>query len=137
MQRRRLITLAIVAVVVLVVGGWLWANSSVERWVEVSQTDMRLAVGASQQLTVALKYKPRFRTRGGARSVAGTIQLISFPSSLDVTPTSVVTSAAAPEAVVKVTALKAGEEELVFAASNTPAEQRSWETTSTRVVVTK
>ena len=129
-------TLAALGVVV-VLAGLAWANRGAEAWITVAPTQMQLAVGASQQVTVALKYKPRFRWRRSARSVAGTIQLISFPSAVDVAPTSVVTSAETPEAVLKVTGLREGREELILAASNRPADQRSWQTTSAVVVVTR
>jgi hypothetical protein len=134
--RRKPKTLAALAVVV-VLAGVAWANRGTETWITVAPAEMGVAVGASQQLTVALKYKPRFRTRGSARSIAGTIQLISFPSAVDVAPTSVVTSAQAPEAVLQVTGLREGREELILAASNRPADQRSWQTTSAVVVVTR
>ncbi len=127
-------TLALLAVVV-VLAGIAWMNRGTETWITVAPTEMSVSVGASQQLTVALKYKPRFLWRRSARSIAGTVQLISFPSAVDVAPTTVVTTEAAPEAVMKVTGLKAGVEELDLAASNRPADQRSWRTTSVRVVV--
>jgi hypothetical protein len=120
-----------------VVAGYAWFNRGTEAWITVAPTQMQLAVGASQELTVALKYKPRFLLRRNARSIAGTIQLISFPAAVDVAPTSVVTTGDAPEAKLKVTALREGGEELILAASNRPSDERSWQTTSVRVRVTR
>ena len=134
--RHRPKTLAALAVVV-VLGAWAWANRGTETWITVAPSDMSVAVGASQPLTVALKAKPRFRGKGSARSIAGTIQLISFPSAVDVAPTTLVTSGDAPEATLKVTGLREGQEELILAASNTPSDQRSWQTASAKVVVTR
>ena len=129
-------TLALLAVVVVLLG-FAWMNRATETWITVAPTEMSLAVAASQQLTVALKRKPPFLWRGAARSIAGTIQLISFPTAVDVAPTTVVTTEAAPEALMKVTGLRAGVEELDLAASNRPADQRSWRTGSVRVTVTR
>lgn len=129
--------LVVVVGAVVVLGGLAWANRAAETWITVAPTEMGITVGASQQVSVALKYKPPFRGRGSARSIAGTIQLISFPTAVDVAPTTVVTSTNAPEAMLKVTGLRPGQEELVLAASNTPTDQRSWQTTSVIVVVTR
>jgi hypothetical protein len=123
--------------VLVVLAGYAWVNRGTEAWITAAPTEMRLAVGASQELTVAFKYKPRFLIRRFARSTAGTIQLISFPTAVDVAPTSVVTTGAAPEAKLKVTGLREGGEELNLAASNRPTDGRSWQTTSVRVVVTR
>lgn len=127
----------VVAVAALALLGWAWANRGVETWIVVAPTDMQVAVGGSQEISVALKYKPRFRGRGSARSVASTVQVISFPTAVDIEPTKVETSAAAPEVKLKVTGLRPGREELVVAASNRPADQRSWQLTSVMVVVTR
>jgi hypothetical protein len=97
---------------------------------------MQVKVGGSQEISVALKYKPRFRGRGSARSVAATVQVVSFPTAVDIAPTKVETSATAPEVKLKVKGLHPGREELVVAASNRPAEERSWQLTSVIVVVT-
>ncbi|MBI2535460.1 MAG: hypothetical protein HYW06_00465 [Gemmatimonadetes bacterium] len=129
-------TLAALALVA-VLGALAWATREPETWITVNPTEIRIAVGASQQLSVALTYKPRFRFRRSARSIAGTVQLISFPSAVDVAPTTMATSGSAPEATLKVTGLREGQEELILAASNTPTDQRSWQTTSVRVVVTR
>lgn len=126
----------VVAGIVVVMGGLAWGNRAAETWITVAPAEVQLSVGASQSLSVAFKYKPRFRGRGSARSIAGTIQLISFPAAVDVAPTTVVTTEAVPEAVLKVTGLRAGGEELILAASNTPTDQRSWQTISVRVRVT-
>ena len=134
--RHRPKTLAALAVVLLA-AGWAWANRGAETWITAAPAEISVAVGASQELTVALMYKPRFRLRRNARSIAGTIQLISFPQAVDVTPTTVVTTEASPQAVMKVTGVRAGGEELDLAASNRPADQRSWRTGSVRVVVTR
>lgn len=123
--------------VAVVLAGFAWINRASETWITAAPVEMSVAVGASQELTVALKYKPPFLWRGTARSIAGTIQLISFPSAVDVAPTTVVTTEAQPEAVMKVTGLRAGVEELDLAASNRPADQRSWRTGSVRVVVAR
>lgn len=128
--------LALWAVVVILLG-FAWINRASETWITAGPAEMNLKVGASQQITVALKYKAPFLWRGTAWSTAGTIQLISFPQAVDVAPTTVVTTKATPEANLKVTGLKAGTEELDFAASNRPSEQRSWRTGSVRVVVTR
>lgn len=133
--RRRL---AVAGVVLVVVWAYAWITGGSEAWIVVTPpADMRLTVGESQQVTVALKYKPPLLPRVSARSIAGTIQLISFPQAVDVAPTTVVSTAASPEAVMKVTGLRPGTEELDFAASNRPADQRSWQTTEIRVVVTR
>jgi hypothetical protein len=135
-EPRRAALLGAAALVVLVLLGWAWANRGAETWVAVTPTSMRMAVGQSQQLTVSLMYKPHFRGRGGAHPIAGTIQLISFPEAVDVTPTTIVTTRGTPQASFKVTGLRQGREELVLAASNRPKEERSWQTTSMQVVVT-
>jgi hypothetical protein len=135
-QPKRAAMLAVAALVVLVLLGWAWANRGAETWITVAPTSMHVAVGQSQQLTVSLMYKPHFRGRGAAHPIAGTIQLISFPEAVDVTPTTIVTTREAPQASLKVTALHQGREELVLAATNQPAEARSWQTTSLQVVVT-
>ncbi len=137
MTRRRTVGLVIVAGIVAVLGGLAWGNRAAETWITVAPAEMRIPVGASQSLSVAFKYKAPFRGRGSARSIAGTVQLISFPTAVDVAPTTVVTSGDAPETVLKVTGLREGREELVLAASNTPTDQRSWQTTSVIVVVTR
>lgn len=134
---KTLAALVVVAGAVVVVGGLAWANRGAESWITVAPEEMRISVGASQQLSVALTYKPRFRGRGSARSIAGTVQLISFPTAVEVAPTTVVTSVNTPEAMLKVTGLREGQEELILAASNTPTDQRSWQTTSVKVVVTR
>lgn len=127
---------AVVAVgVAVVLVGSVWRNRSPEIWVELTPAEMRLAVGASETLSVALKSRPRFRSRSRARSIAGTLQLISFPAAVDVAPTFLVTSGDTPEAVLRVTGLRPGVEELIMAGSNTPAEERSWQMASMRVVV--
>jgi hypothetical protein len=133
---RRAAMLAAALVAVLALLGWAWANRGAETWVAVTPTSMRMAAGQSQQLTVSLMYKPHFRGRGAAHPIAGTIQLISFPEAVDVAPTTIVTTRGTPQASLKVTALHQGREELVLAASNRPAEERSWQTTSLQVVVT-
>jgi hypothetical protein len=130
---RRLALLALLVVLL----GFAWVNRASETWITAAPLEMSLAVGASQELTVALKYKPPFLWRGTARSIAGTIQLISFPTAVDVAPTTVVSTDAQPEAVMKVTGLRAGMEELDLAASNRPADQRSWRTGSIRVTVAR
>jgi len=122
-------------VVVAILAGVAWVNGGAETWITVAPAEMSVSVGSSQQLTVALKRKPPFLWRRAARSIPGTIQLISFPSAVDVAPTTVVTTEASPEAVMKVTGLKAGTEELDLAASNTPADHRSWRTEAIRVTV--
>ena len=122
-------------VVVLVGLGILWGNRSVETWLEVEPADMQLSAGASQPISVSLMRKPRFRGRGGAAPSRGTIQLISFPRAVDVAPTTLVTTDASPRAALKVTGLRAGEEELIFAGSSTPTVEPSWRTLSMRVVV--
>lgn len=121
---------------VLVLAGWAWSNRSAETWIVVAPTDMRMAVGASQEISVALKYKPPFRGRGSARSVAASVQVVSFPTAVDIAPTKVETTAAAPEVKLTVKGLHPGREELVVAASNRPTDQRSWQLTSVMVVVT-
>jgi hypothetical protein len=121
--------------VVVVLGGYAWMNRGTDSWITVAPAEMRLAVGASQELTVAFTYKPRFLMRFMARPAAGTIQLISFPSAVDVAPTTIVTTGDAPQAKLKVTGLREGGEELILAASNRPTDERSWQTTSVRVVV--
>ncbi len=125
-----------VAAAVLVLAGWAWANRASETWIVVAPTDMRMAVGGSQEISVALKYKPPFRGRGSARSVAASVQVISFPTAVDIAPTKVETTAAAPEVKLTVKGLHPGQEELVVAASNRPTDQRSWQLTSVMVVVT-
>lgn len=122
---------------VLVVAGLsvLWRNRSVETWLEVQPVELQLSVGASQPVSVSLMRKPRFRGRGGAESSQGTFQLISFPRAVDVAPTTLVTTGASPRAELKVTGLRAGEEELIFAGSDTPTDEPSWRTLSMRVVV--
>lgn len=135
-QPKRAAMLAIAALVVLVLLGWAWANRGAETWITVAPTSMRVAVGQSQQLTVSLMYKPHFRGRGAAHPIAGTIQLISFPEAVDVTPTTIVTTRDTPQASFKVRALHQGREELVLAGSNRPSEARSWQTSSLQVVVT-
>lgn len=122
-------------VLVLVVLGILWGNRSVETWLEVEPAEMRLTAGASQSVAVTLMRKPRFRSRGSAAPSQGTIQLISFPRAVDVAPTTLVTTDATPRAQLKVTGLRAGEEELIFAGSSTPSVEASWQTLSMRVVV--
>jgi hypothetical protein len=122
---------------VVIVLGFAWANRAAENWVTVAPAEMRLAVGQSQQLTVALMHKPHFLWRGTAHPVAGTIQLISFPEAVDVAPTTIVTTGDAPQASLKVTALHQGQEELILAGSNRPKESRSWQTTSMKVVVSR
>ena len=120
----------------VVVGlGILWQNRLVETWLEVEPVEMQLSAGGSQAVVVSLMRKPRFRFRGAAAPSRGTIQLISFPRAVDVTPTTLVTTAAAPTAALKVTGLQAGVEELIFAGSDTPTVERSWQTLSMRVVV--
>ncbi len=136
-QPKRAGLLGAAALVVLVLLGVAWANRAAATWVVVSPTDMHVTVGQSQQLTVSLMYKPHFRSRGSARPIAGTIQLISFPEAVDVAPTTVVTTSSAPQASFKVTAVRAGREELVLAGSNRPADERSWQTTAMQVVVTR
>lgn len=123
--------------VVAILAGMAWVNGGEETWITVAPAEMSVSVGSSQRLTVALKRKPAFLWRRAARSIAGTIQLISFPTAVDVTPTTVVTTEAAPEAVMKVSGLRAGTEELDFAASNRPADRRSWRTEAIQVVVTR
>jgi hypothetical protein len=122
------------AVVVLALGAYAWGNRKSETWVQVSPGEMNLAVGASQPLAVAIRYKPPLI--GRTRSIAGTIQLISFPVGVDVVPTSLVTSGDAPEAVLRVTGLRPGDEELIVAGSNRPSDERSWLTAAVQVVVT-
>jgi hypothetical protein len=129
--------LIVAAAAIVVLGGYAWLTRGAEAWIEVAPLEMRLSVGASQGITVALKYKPPFRLRTSARSIAGTVQLISFPTAVDVTPTSIVTTGAEPETTLRVTGLKPGQEELVVAASNTPADMKSWQTTSVMVIVTR
>jgi hypothetical protein len=136
-QPRRAALLGTVALVVLVLLGWAWANRGSETWVTVAPTGMHLTVGQSQQLTVSLMYKPHFRSRGGAHPIAGTIQLISFPEAVDVAPTTIATTRDIPQASLKVTGLHEGKEELVLAASNRPTEERTWQTTSLQVVVSR
>lgn len=135
-EPKRAALLAAATLVVLVLLAIAWSNRASETWVTVAPTDMRLTVGKSQQLTVSLMYKPHFFFRGSAHPIAGTIQLISFPEAVDVTPTTIVTTRDTPQASLKVTALHQGSEELVLAASNQPAAARSWQTTSLQVVVT-
>lgn len=126
----------VLLVVVVILAGMAWVNGGEDTWITVAPApEMSVAVGSSQTVRVALKRKPPLLWRGAARSIPGTIQLISFPSAVDVVPTTVVTTQASPEAVMKVTGLKAGTEELDFAASNTPADRRSWRTEAIRVVV--
>jgi hypothetical protein len=127
----------IVTVVVVVLVGMAWSNRSSETWVEVSAQDMRLAVGASGQLSAAFQYKAPFLWHSAARPIAATIQLISFPEAVDVTPTTQVTSDGAPTAVLTVRGLKPGTEELVIAGSDTPRGAESWRTTSLKVFVVK
>ncbi len=134
---KTVVALVVVVAAVAVLGGLAWANRAAETWITVTPAEMQLPAGASQSLSVAFKYKPPFRGRGSARSIPGTIQLISFPEAVNVAPTTVVTSSNAPEAVLKVTGLREGQEELILAASNTPTDQRSWQTTSVKVVVTR
>ena len=135
-HRPKLLALVLaVSAAVAVLGGLAWANRAPETWVGVSPDALRLPVGASQQLSVSLQYKPRFRGRGGARPIAGTIQLISFPTAVEVNPKSLATSRETPLAALTVTGLRAGEEELIIAASNTPAQERSWRTVAVQVVV--
>jgi hypothetical protein len=126
----------VVVAVVLALLGWAWTNRSGETWIVVAPTDMQLKVGGSQEISVALKYKPPLRGRGSARSVATTVQVVSFPTAVDISPTKVETTAAAPEVKLTVKGLHPGREELVVAASNRPTDQRSWQLTSVMVVVT-
>jgi hypothetical protein len=112
-----------------------WANAASETWITAAPTQMELSVGTTQPLSVALKYKPHFLGRGSARSIAGTIQLISFPSAVKVAPTTIATSSSAPEATLQVTGLKPGTEELILAASNKPGDASTWQTMSVTVVV--
>ncbi len=134
---RRLAKVAVVVGFVVVLGGMAWWNRSSETWVEISPTDIRVAVGASQQMSAAFKYKPRFWWRSAARPIPATIQLISFPEAVDVTPTTQVTSGAAPTAALTLRGVRAGREELVIAGSNTPTEARSWQTASVTVLIVK
>lgn len=115
-------TLALVAVLVVLLG-FAWMNRASETWITATPLEISLAVGASQELTVALKYKPPFPWRGTARSIPDTIQLISFPSAVDLAPTTVATTEAQPQAVLKVTGLRAGTEELDFLAYSWPSPQ--------------
>jgi hypothetical protein len=125
------------ALVLLVLLGYAWTNRAAETWVTVAPTEMHLAVGQSQPLTVSFMHKPHFLWRGTAHPIAGTIQLISFPEAVDVAPTTIVTTRDTPQANLKVTGLHAGTEELILAGSNRPTESRSWQTTSMQVVVTR
>ena len=134
-QRAALLGVALLLVLILL--GIAWSNRAAETWITVAPGDMRLAVGQSQQLTVSLMYKPHFLFRSSAHPIAGTIQLISFPEAVDVAPTTIVTTQSTPQASLKVTGLRAGKEELVLAASNHPKQERSWQTTSMQVVVTR
>ena len=134
---KRATRLGAAALVVLIVLGFAWANRAAEDWVIVQPTGMRLAVGQSQQLTVSLMHKPHFLWRGTAHPIAGTIQLISFPEAVDVAPTTIVTTRETPQASLKVTGLRPGQEELILAGSNRPKESRSWQTTSMKVIVTR
>jgi hypothetical protein len=123
--------------VLLVLLGWAWGNRESDGWVTVAPAEMRLAVGASQDIRVAYKFKWPFLWRGSARSAGATIQLISFPSGVEVAPTTTVTTGDAPEAVFKVTGLRESREELIFGGSNRPSDQRTWRTMSAVVVVTR
>lgn len=134
---KRAARLGAAALVVLIVLGFAWVNRASENWVIVAPTAMRLGVGQSQQLTVSLMHKPPFLWRGTAHPIAGTIQLISFPEAVDVAPTTIATTREAPQASLKVTGLRQGQEELVLAGSNRPTESRSWQTTSMKVVVSR
>jgi hypothetical protein len=124
------IGLAVAGVLVL---GFAWWNRKSETWVDVSATQMSLTVGASQQLVATLKHKLPFVPV--TRSIGATIQLISFPTGVDVAPTTLVTTNESPEASLKVTGLKAGQEELIIAGSNRPTDEQSWHTVAVRVVV--
>lgn len=115
--------------------GMLWQNRSVETWLEVEPVELEVSPGASQSIAVSLMRKPRFLGRGSAAPSPGTIQLISFPRAVDVKPTTLVTTAASPRAELQVTGVRFGEEELVFAGSDRPTVERSWQTLSMRVVV--
>jgi hypothetical protein len=64
------------------------------------------------------------------------VQVVSFPTSVDIAPTKVETTAEAPEVKLTVKGLRPGREELVVAASNRPTDQESWQLTSVMVVVT-
>ena len=132
-QPKKLIRLG----VLVVLAGFLWTNRASRTWIVAGPTEMRLTVGASQELRVALKYKPPFLCCGIAWSTPGTIQLISFPSAVEVTPTTVVTTGDQREAVLKVTGKRAGVEDLDLAASHRPTDQRSWRTGGVRVTVTR
>lgn len=123
-------------VLTVALGQWAWRYHAPEIWVDVSPR-VRVAIDAPQRVSVTLKYRPRFLGSGQARSIAGTIQLLSFPQSVVVAPTTIVTSDSAPEAVFTVRGLRVGAETLDFAGSNTPTEASSWRTASTRAVVLK
>lgn len=135
--RGRIVRLATGVVVLLAGAGWAWAYGVPETWVEISRV-RPLTVGDPQQVSVALRYRPPFLVPSQARSIPGTIQLISFGQRVEVTPTTLVTTARAPSAVFTVTGKSAGLDELIFAGSDSPKDSRSWRTMSTKVsVVTK
>lgn len=119
----------------LVALGYLWRTRSVETWLEIEPTELQVSPGATQTLTVSLMRKPRFLVRASAGPSEGTIQLISFPRAVDVTPTTVVTTEGSPRAALQVRGVRFGEEELVFAGSHTPSVEASWQTLAMRVMV--
>jgi hypothetical protein len=129
---------AVLALVALVVVFGLvrlaWRYRSPETWIAVSP-QVQLVAGTPQKVSVALMYRPRFRARGQARPIAGKIQLLSFNERVTVAPTTVETTPDAPEAVFTVKGLRAGEEELAFAASQTPDEASSWRTASMKALI--
>lgn len=126
--RRALLVLIAIGVVGKL-GSLGWRYRSTETWILVSP-EIQLQVGTPQKVEVALMYRPRFRGRGQARAIAGKIQLLSFNERVSVVPTTVESTTEAPLAVFTVRGLRAGEEELAFAASNQPEEPSSWRTAS-------
>ena len=121
-------------VLLLLLVRFAWVSGAPATWLEVSP-DMQLGVGASQPVKVALKYRPRFRRQADARAIAAKIQLLSFPEAVVVAPTTIETTAAAPEAVFTVRGLRGGTEELAFAGSEDPPDPASWRVNSMKAAV--
>lgn len=126
---RRAVLGLVAVVAVFALGRLAWRYRSPETWIAVAP-EIQLQVGTPQQVSVALMYRPRFRGRGQGRPIAGKIQLLSFNERVGVAPTTVETTSDAPEAVFTVRGLRAGQEEMAFAASNMPTDPRSWRTAS-------
>jgi hypothetical protein len=135
-SRRRVLLLVIGVVLVLAGAGWASRYGSPETWLQISPVP-RLTMGVPQQVSVVLEYRPRFLVPSLARPIPGTIQLISFGERVEVKPTTLVTTQAAPTAAFTVTGKHPGVEELVFAGSESPKVASTWRTMSTKTVVTK